>query len=233
MSSLAVNDQHTAAATPAKVIQPAWVRIVHWVNATLFLTVMLTGLVLYGGVFTLWVGRRSLMKNIHVYTGLALPIPILVGIVLRSGRQLRADVKTLARWDAEDRGWWRRSTRARVRLGKFNPGQKTNATFVSATIVVMLTTGGIMRWYEPFSDDTRTGATFVHDWFALAVYVTVVGHILFALADRDSLGAMVRGRVPAHWARAKRPRWYEQVTGESASGAGPADPVGDLVARAD
>jgi formate dehydrogenase subunit gamma len=208
-------------------------RVVHWVNATLFLTVMATGLALYGGPVSTMVGRRVLMKNIHVAAGVLLPLPILFGLVLRSGRQLRADVRALSRWDAADRGWWRRSTRPRVRLGKFNPGQKANATFVGASIVVMLATGSIMRWYEPFSNDWRTGATFAHDWFALAIYITVAGHILFALADREALGAMVKGWVPSHWARAKRPRWYEEVTGESATGTGPVDSVGDLVARPD
>ena len=44
----------------------------------------------------------------------------------------------------------------------------------------MLATGAIMRWFEPFPIDWRTGATFVHDWFALGVWIAVLGHILFA-----------------------------------------------------
>ncbi|MGQ0824703.1 MAG: cytochrome b/b6 domain-containing protein [Actinomycetota bacterium] len=212
-------------------------RTVHWVNATLFFTVMFTGLALYAGPVSTMVGRRVLMKTIHVYAGIALPIPILLGIVLRSGAPLRADLRRLARWDVEDRGWWRRARRGRVRLGKFNPGQKLNATFVGATIVVMLATGAILRWPDPFANDVRTGATFVHDWFAIGVYLTVAGHILFALSDRESLRSITRGWVSEHWARTERPRWYESVAGEggtgSAGAADPSGPVGDLVARAD
>ena len=49
----------------------------------------------------------------------------------------------------------------------------------------MLGTGIIMRWFEPFPLDWRTGATFVHDWFAIGLFVAVLGHIGLALADPE------------------------------------------------
>jgi formate dehydrogenase subunit gamma len=69
-----------------------------------------------------------------------------------------------------------------------------------------------MKWFEPFPLDWRTGATFVHDWFALGIWIAVVGHIVFALRDGDALEAMmVNGTVPASWARTKAPLWYEEL----------------------
>ena len=215
-------------------------RIVHWCNATLFLTLLFTGLSLYAGPLSTIVAHRLLVKTIHVYSGLLLPIPILVGIVLRSGAQLRADLHRLNRWIRDDRLWWTARGRARARLGKFNPGQKLNAVFIGAAIVVMLGTGSIMRWFKPFPDSWRTGATFVHDWFALTLFVVIAGHILLALNDPDSLRGMVFGWVPERWARRYRPRWYEEVvpssTDESSSvaardTASAVDPVGDAGAR--
>ena len=47
MSSLTVNDQQTAAATPAKVIQPAWVRTVHWINAVAMILMIMSGWQIY------------------------------------------------------------------------------------------------------------------------------------------------------------------------------------------
>src|SRR3954471_3760482 len=48
MSSLAANDEHTtAAATPAKAIQPAWVRIVHWINAVAMILMIMSGWQIY------------------------------------------------------------------------------------------------------------------------------------------------------------------------------------------
>ena len=47
MSSLAVNDQPAATATSAKVIQPAWVRIVHWTNAVAMVLMIMSGWQIY------------------------------------------------------------------------------------------------------------------------------------------------------------------------------------------
>src|SRR6187397_3591406 len=47
MSSLAVNDQPAAAATSTKVIQPAWVRIVHWTNAFAMVLMIMSGWQIY------------------------------------------------------------------------------------------------------------------------------------------------------------------------------------------
>jgi len=66
-----------------------------------------------------------------------------------------------------------------------------------------------MNWFHFFPVDWRTGATFVHDWLAVFVFVVVVGHIGTALSDPDALRGMVRGWVPGTWARSRRPRWYE------------------------
>ena len=67
-----------------------------------------------------------------------------------------------------------------------------------------------MKWFEPFPVDMRTGATFVHDWFAFFIWLSVIGHIWFAFADAEALRAMWRGTVTARWAKAKRPDWYEE-----------------------
>ena len=48
----------------------------------------------------------------------------------------------------------------------------------------------------------RVGATFVHDWFALGIWISVGLHVLFAPRDPVALRGMRRGDVPARWARA-------------------------------
>jgi formate dehydrogenase subunit gamma len=186
-------------------------RAVHWCNATLFLVLLATGASLYAGPLSTIVAHRHAVKTIHVYAGLLLPVPLLLGLLLPYGRQLRRDVARFNRWTADDRRWWSRRTRASAQLGKFNPGQKLNAVFVGASIVIMLATGSIMRWFEPFPDSIRTGATFVHDCIFIALIFVIVGHVMFALADFDSLRSMVRGWVPEQWARRERPRWWAEV----------------------
>jgi formate dehydrogenase subunit gamma len=191
-------------------------RIVHWSTAVLFGVLMLTGAALYAGPISTIVGRRDLVRDVHVIAGLALPVPIVVGLLGRWGRALRLDLGRINRWFADDRAWVRRRTRDQARLGKFNPGQKLNATFLGAAIVLMFATGIVLKWFQPFPLSIRTGATFVHDWLALAIWVSIIAHVVFALRDPDALRAMVRGTISARWARTKRPRWYEDATGNSA-----------------
>src|ERR1700680_1949609 len=46
MSSLAASDERTLAA-PAKIIQPAWVRVLHWINAVAIILMIMSGWQIY------------------------------------------------------------------------------------------------------------------------------------------------------------------------------------------
>lgn len=203
-------------------------RIVHWTNAMLFLVLLFTGASLYLPALSTVVAHRHAVKTIHVYAGLLLPLPLLIGLLLPGGRQLRRDLSRINRWTDDDRRWWKRSNRANVQLGKFNPGQKLNAIFVGSAIVLMLMTGSIMRWFEPFPNSWRTGATFVHDWVFITLVVVIVGHIMFAFSDFDSLRSIVRGWVPEQWARRERPRWWAEVVAARSDAAESGNAGGDV-----
>ena len=193
-------------------------RWLHWATAALVGVLVLTGVVLYWGELSVIVGRRTFFKDLHVIAGLCLPVPFLLALPGRRGRALRRDLGALNRFSPDDLRWLRsRASDSTVRLGKFNPGQKLNAAFVAAALVTLLATGLVLRFFSPFPLAWRTGATFVHDWTALALGLAVTGHIWLAGADRDALGGMVSGRVPAWWARQKRPRWYDDEGGEVVS----------------
>ena len=187
-------------------------RLLHWTTAVLFLTLLATGMTLYIGSLAALVGRRVLVKDIHVISGLLLPVPLLLAYAGRWREHLRRDVRRLARWSIDDRRWLLSlGRRGRATLGKFNAGQKLNAAFVLGCIPVMLATGAVMRWFDPFPLAWRTGATFVHDWTALVLLVVVVGHVLKALADPTALRAMVRGTVPADHVERHHPRWWAEL----------------------
>ncbi|MHB1785321.1 MAG: cytochrome b/b6 domain-containing protein [Acidimicrobiales bacterium] len=190
-------------------------RTAHWLTAGLFIVLMLTAAPLYISSISVLIGRRELMRTIHVYAGLALPLPLVVGVLGRRwGRALRADLSRINRWDGDDRRWIRTWGRdPTVRSGKFNAGQKLNTAFIGGVIVVMLATGIIMRWFGPFPLSWRTGATFVHDWVATVFVVTFIGHVGYALADRDALRAIITGRVRGSWALSHAPKWVEELGG--------------------
>jgi formate dehydrogenase subunit gamma len=190
-------------------------RLLHWTNAVLFLILLTTGMILYVGSLSALVGRRVLVKDVHVIAGVLLPLPLLLAYAGRWRDGLRRDVRRLARWSVDDRRWLLSfGRRGRATLGKFNAGQKANAAFVLGCIPVMLATGSVMRWFEPFPLSWRTGATFVHDWTALVLLVVVVGHIAKALAEPVALRAMLRGSVPAEHVERHHPRWWAELTAE-------------------
>ncbi len=187
-------------------------RWLHWTNALLFLVLLATGMILYIGPLSALVGRRVLLKDVHVISGLVLPVPLLVAYAGSWRTQLRRDVRRFARWSIDDRRWLMSlGRRGRERMGKFNAAQKLNAIFVAGCIPLMLVTGAIMRWFTPFPLAWRTGATFVHDWLALILLVVIVGHIAKALASPLALRAMRTGNVPSEHARRHHPRWWREV----------------------
>ena len=154
-------------------------RALHWSNAVLVLVLLFTGACLYFGPLSTLVGRRELLKTIHVWSGLALPVPFVLAYGGPWSARLRAHTRVLGRWGNDT----------------FNNGQKLNAAFVAGALTLMLVTGVMLRWPDPFSDDIRTGATFVHDWVFVGLVVSTAGHLWFALRDRRALRAMLRGWV--------------------------------------
>lgn len=123
-------------------------RWLHWINAALVGVLVATGAALYWGELASIVGRRALLKDIHVIVGLGLPVPFLLSLPGRRGRALRRDLGALNRFNGDD-----------------------------------------IRWLRSERDPQP-------------------------VADPDALRGIVSGKVPASWARRKRPRWYDDVSEE-------------------
>lgn len=189
-------------------------RAVHWTLAGLVIVLILSAAVLYDGTLGLLVGHRHAVELVHVYTGLVLPVPLLLGLLSRA---FRADLGRLNRFLPADWRWLRSRTRrdGTIRVGKFNAGQKLNAALAAGSLVVLLGTGVLMYFTGLVGLSLRTGATFVHDWFALGLGLLILGHVYFALSDRQALRGMRTGRVSTTWAFTEHAAWAAEVTGET------------------
>ena len=192
-------------------------RWVHRGVAVLMGICLLTAAGLYVGPISVIVGRRELLKTLHVYAGLAMPLPILFGLLSRA---FRADLSRFNRFTSVDWSWLRSKDRrsGRIQIGKFNPGQKLNASFVAGAILVMVGTGIVLGWPDPWPLWVRQGATFVHDWLAAAVVLMVAGHLWFAGNDPVARAGLRTGVVPLDWAVREHPAWAEEHESGSRSG---------------
>jgi formate dehydrogenase subunit gamma len=190
-------------------------RAAHWANAAIFGVLVLTALPLYFPSIERAVGRHVLVATIHVWAGIALPVPLIVSLVGPWGARMRRDVRRFNRWTRGELRWlWRLGAVDGLEKDKFNPGQKLNAVFVGGAIVVFLATGIVMKWFGFFPVGWRTGATFVHEVLAFLFVAVVAGHVVMALTHRDALRSMLRGWVTVSWARRNAPRWAREELGD-------------------
>ncbi|MEU8786173.1 cytochrome b/b6 domain-containing protein [Streptomyces sp. NPDC048637] len=200
---------HPAAPAPARPRVPRFTPAehrVHRATATLMAVCVLTAGCLYLPFLAELVGRRALMVTVHEWSGILLPLPLLLGL---GSRALRADLTRLNRYGPHDRQWLRAALRRRGGrpAGKFNAGQKLYAAWIAGAVLVMLGTGLLMWFTELAPLVWRTGATFVHDWLALAVVLVIAGHVWKAFGDPESRRGLRTGSVDAQWARREHPLW--------------------------
>ena len=188
-------------------------RWVHGLTGAFMIVCILTAAVLYIGSIAVLVGHRYVVEQIHVFSGFALPVPLVAGVVSRSYRD---DTRRLNRFTSRDWAWLRSRSRrdGTIEVGKFNAGQKLNASLSAGSIGVLLMSGSVMYFTQLTPLAWRSGATFVHDWFALAVGLLVIGHVVMATKDPQAMTGIRTGRVSLRWARREHAAWAREVAGE-------------------
>jgi formate dehydrogenase subunit gamma len=185
-------------------------RWVHGLVGVLMLSCLVTAAVLYNSSLQVLVGHRRAVELVHVWSGFALPVPLVAGLLSPS---YRSELRRLNRFTPADWRWLRSRTPrdGRLPVGKFNAGQKLNGSLSTGAIAVLLLTGVVMLSEDLAPLSWRTGATLVHDWSALAVGLLVLGHVSFALRDPIAMRSLRTGTVPRRWARHEHGAWAAEV----------------------
>jgi formate dehydrogenase subunit gamma len=182
-------------------------RAVHWVHASAFLVLLGSGLVLYLPSLATEIGRRPLVKDVHLLTALAWAIALLAVVALGDRRGLRATTRELDVFDADDRRWL---LGRHVRQGRFNAGQKLNAAFTAA-FAVLLAVSGVLLWLGERDTRFRFDSTIVlHDVVAYLSVALLAGHLYLAVihpSTRHALRGMTVGTVREDWAREHHAKW--------------------------
>src|ERR1700761_9627391 len=81
-------------------------RAVHWVHAVAFVVLLATGLALYLPSLAEAVGRRPLLKEIHIWTAVAWAAALVLVVAGGDRRSLRRTAREIDRFDADDRAWF-------------------------------------------------------------------------------------------------------------------------------
>jgi formate dehydrogenase subunit gamma len=188
-------------------------RAVHWIHATAFLILLGSGLCLYLPSLAETVGRRPLLKSIHVYTAVAWAVALVLVVIVGDRAALRRTVHEIDMFDGDDRRWL---SGRRARSGRLNAGQKLNA-ILTAVFAILFAVTGFFLWYG--ERDTRfrlPAALLVHDWLMYASLVLFLGHLYLALVHhttRHALNGITRGWVREDWARRHHAKWADAQAG--------------------
>ena len=209
MSSLATTERNTAAAS--KVIQPGWVRAMHWINAVAIILMIMSGLQVYNAsplfksltfshAVTLggWLGGALLWHFAAMWllmiNGLAY---LITGFV--TGRFAKKLLPISVGGVISDVGAALTFKLAHDDLSRYNQVQKLlYAGIIAVGIVIVLS--GLSIW-KPVQLQYLTAlfggydvARYVHFFCMASIVVFLVVHILLAILVPKSLRAMIIGR---------------------------------------
>jgi thiosulfate reductase cytochrome b subunit len=209
MSSIAASQEH-AAATPARVVQPAWVRTVHWINAVAMILMIMSGWQIYNASplfnfkfsssITLggWLGGALLW---HFAAMWLLMVNGLVYLVLGfdTGRFRKKQLPITPRGVIAD-------TKAAL-TGKLSHADLTTYNYVQKLLYagiivvgVLIVLSGLSIW-KPVQLQYLTAlfggydvARYVHFICMALIVAFLVVHVALALLVPKSLRAMIIGR---------------------------------------
>lgn len=214
--------------TPTDMAEPVYVRrfsvterVAHWINASAFFLLLATGLLLYVPPLSDAVGRRGLVKAIHLYVAIGWVVALAV-VWLRGDRHgLRETRREIEQLDLDDARWlagWP------APQGRFNAGQKVHA-IVQAAFAVLFVISGVLLWLGERNTSLRFSGTIVlHDLVTYVATILIAGHLYLAMlapSTRHSLRGMTRGSVRASWAREHHPKWVGGPSPAAARGRWP------------
>jgi formate dehydrogenase subunit gamma len=186
-------------------------RTLHWANALAFLTLLGSGLVLYLPSLASLVGRRPFVKDLHLWSGIGW-IALLALVVLAGDRRgILRTARELETFDGDDVRWL--LGRRPAPQGRFNAGQKLNAS-LTAAFTILFAVSGILLWLGERDTRFRFASTVVlHDGLMFISLGLLAGHLYLAVihpATRHALRGMTVGTVSDDWAARHHSKWKPQ-----------------------
>lgn len=190
-------------------------RLCHWSIVLCFFLAATSGLSWFFPTFS-WLsnflGTPQMARILHPFLGIA----VFVGLCYMFKRFMHHNLP--ARTDAI---WFRNVTSVlagdhskKLRIGKYNAGQKVLFWLIMSSILVLLVSG-LMMWRAYFAEYFPIWALrlaiLAHSVAGIGLILLILGHIYLAIWVRGSITGMVTGYVSRTWARQHHDRWAEEI----------------------
>ena len=186
-------------------------RTLHWANALFFFALLASGLVLYLPDLAIAVGRRPLVKDVHLWSGVAWIAVLALICLLGDRRGLARTAREVETFDRDDFRWL--TGRKPAPQGRLNAGQKLN-TALTAAFTLLFLVSGLRLWLGERDTDFRFASTvLLHDGLMYVSLVLLAGHLYLAVlhpATRHALRGITLGTVDEEWAAEHHAKWTPQ-----------------------
>ncbi len=187
----------------------------HWLTAMLFFLAALSGLSFFQPLYyplTLLFAGGVWTRILHPFFGVAMTISF--GVEFFHYRQINVMLPTDWEWLSRVRQLVDGDDRNMPETGKFNGGQKL-LFWLMAIFMALLILSGIVIWRAYFSFLFPVGlirfASVIHAASAAFMIGLILFHIYAAIWMKESIGAMLYGRVRRAWAKQHHPAWYREM----------------------
>lgn len=192
-------------------------RINHWLVALTFFLLALSGLVYFQPLYyplSQLFGGGTWARILHPFFGVVM-IFLFGGMFFRF-RKLSIITPTDKDWLRHVREIVNGDEHHLPEAGKLNGGQKV-MFWSLVTCMVLLILSGIVVWRAYFSFlfplVVVRFAAVVHAAAGVVMIALIMGHIYIAIWTKESIGAMLYGRVRRAWAKQHHPAWFREMTG--------------------
>ena len=198
------------------------VRILHWIHASAFVLLFLTGLVLFIPQLGI-LAQDSWTRLIHRIGAFIFVAAPLIYLPLNWKASWKGIGEAFT-WGSEDIGWLKAAPRfyflgdkkAMPPQGHMNTGQKMWWFIALVFGVIFVITGAIM-WFAKTAAPAAAlqWMVFIHDVSFIVAGTMLFVHIYLGVLHplmTESWGAIVGGKISTEYAKTHHAKWYEEVS---------------------
>ena len=189
----------------------------HWLAAIAFILLALSGLVFFHPAFyplSQLFGGGVWTRILHPFIGVLMVLSF--GVMFFNYWRLNIMTPNDREWLSHVREVVDGDDRNMPEAGKFNGGQKLLFWLLVACMVLLILSGIVIwRAYFAFMFPAVVirFASVVHAVAATIMIALIIFHIYAGFWTKESIGAMLYGRVRRAWAKQHHPAWYREMTG--------------------